>query len=951
MFSALRDKTSAGRDGESPMLGLFYVECEFHRGLRMNAAEGRPSATGMAWLASADGIVATCAHVVLALDARPGDRIVLFGAAPSIDIAVDAEVLCDGWAGPLIDAQGQRLPHPLFEQFFDDRPDVFREDIALLRLLPDTAVWHCRVEQGRHDALRGDDSPGARLLRNARFLPLSCAGYRTPGASLVAWRVNWINQAPDCQQAEAEFRSYDEESFHGARVRSRVLSKGFSGGPLWDPNRRVVVGMLRRMLPAMGDLVLATDGRGFAAVRPQLRLAGDLRLQALRRHVAARLDNAQPARYMALGGANGDALYVEPQIMPVLGSIDPLQALLEDEPLPAVDYLAEQWPALRRVVVRGAAGIGKSSLLRRLAKTLLGRAETHAGPNVIPVLLDAAEFVAGGCDVAACLEQLWRAARPPTFDADSAMDVLFDNGASIVMMIDGLDEVPEVDRAKVLARLDIRRALTSQRGWARTETDDVDRLLAGVVVSTRPNESWLASGSSQGFGVEGGLFDLLRFDATRIERFCALAVEDPARRAAFIAALNQRRWGKEEVTPLQLRMAVAIFLHDQELPPRSIDLSASFVALDVAQACREYQAHHRGPLPDEVRDFYLPSLTWILGFVAVTKDGWGSAVSEEEVLEACRAVAPNDARHPWLRNIGALIRFICRDIPPYLRILIAHPESGRIEWAHRTFAELVGAEYLWATQHDPATLRERAFAMMEQGHAPALAFLGVMDRANADGLVEGLLRRCMDSMSGRVRPQLFALRALGAGIDAKGRARRALVELLVRHLVSDFREAGLCRHFFLHENLPDAAELLAYEELRSDLFEVMQRRFHVRLRRATPTRPAVVMSRESKILRLTGLWPDFIDLGLRRPLSDEGDAEQRLASMPDRSMAPPAHGNGVARVLVRTSDGGDRLVTLPALEFVNAVAAVARGTDQALPAAELVELVINLGAQDGDRAR
>lgn len=934
---------------ESPMLGLFFLEGSLDPEVRVNLSTDRPLATGMAWLASSDGVVVTCSHVVLVLGAAPGMHLSLFGATESVDIEVKAEVLEMGWRGPTLDEQGAQPLHPFFwDALWDDRPDVFREDIAFLRILPETARWHDRDELGPGSPARSMETAAHRLLRNARVLPLNRAGYVRPGALLKAWSVAWVNGAPDCQQTEAEFRSFDRQGHHALRICGARIRKGFSGGPLWDSHRGVVVGMVRRGLPAMGDLVLATDGLAIGQAHSAVKLTADSRLSALRDRIAATLDNAQPQRYAFLEGARGDYLYVDPEVAEVHGSNDPLDSRHKQIPLPAIEHLSEALFSLRRVVVRGAAGIGKSMLLRRLGAELLSRAQQNVGLNVVPLLLGAAEFVARNLKLGDCLEEIWSVVRPVEM-TDSAIDVLAENGASLVLMIDGIDEIEERDLARLLARLDIRRGGLGRSIRATDEPVVVDRLVAAVVVTTRPSERWIASGSRDGFGTQGGLYDLLRFDTDRIDQFCTKAFPIRERRELFRNALRKVRWGRDKATPLQLNMAASVFVWKGALPDRSIDLTAQFVHLAIESARTDYVQRHQGPIRDEVRDRYLPHLSEVLGFVAAASNATGDSLSEQGFVKAFNSL-PSDRSRPWATNLGSLFEFFYKDIPPYLPILIPHLDDRRIEWAHRTFAELLGAEYLVTTQRSSSEAWEGLYNILEHGHGPGLALLGVLDRAGDDTTVETILRKCMDHNLGRLRPQLFALRALGAGLDAKGRTRRAQVKLLVRHLVSDFRERGLCIHFFIQEDLPEARDLLAYDELRDDFYQVMLDRLRSRIARATPMRPAVVMARESMILRLTGLWPDFLDLGLSPPSSD-GEAADTFTFVPSRKPGTVSEQVGVARILVRDGNGFDRIVEMPALNFVASLAAVARNTSDDTPATRLIDLavVIELGSPLANR--
>ena len=922
---------------DSPMLGLFYMEHEakLEKRSRVNLAVDRPLTAGIASLVSSDGIAVTCAHVILALDARPGTLISLFGATASVSIEVHAEVLHEGWRGPVLDEYGARMPNPFWSHLWDSRPDVFREDLAFLRVLPETARWHLRTEakpppprQSAFDA----------FVQAARVLPVSQAGYRKAGAQLTAWCVAWIQGAPDCHPAAAEFKSADSEGHHPVRVETTFFRPGFSGGPLWDERRRVVVGLVRRALPAMGSVVLCTDGLALCA-HPSVKLSPDLRLYALQHHIQATLETTPGGRYANLGANGDDPSYIEPQIARVLGQADPLGNRPEQVPLPAVAFLADHLGTLKRLVLRGAAGIGKTMLVKHLAATLLARADQGGGTRMIPVVLTAAELVANGVDVATCMEALWLAARPSEVK-DDVVDVLAENGATLALLIDGIDEISDQDRVTVLSRLDIRRQVRPRVARFNDHSDGFDGLVAATLVTTRPSERWEASGRDLGPIPRFHLYDLLRFDQDRIDAFCKAVVTDAELRAAFRSALLKARWGKDHATPLQLQMAASLFAWQGELPPRSVDLTAIFVKLSIDRACTEFLAKADRRLRDEVRDIYVPSAQEILAFVAsVTLKTRADTITKGRFIEELEA----SSHLPWVRNIGSIVEFVYHEFTSYLPLINYHEESGHIEWAHRTFAELLGAEHIVMAQSSATSLRDRLFEMLEHGHGPALSLLGVVDRAGDDAVSEDILRRCMSNEYGSSRPQLFAIRALGAGLDARGRTRKDQVKLLIRYLVSDVRERGLCIHLFASEDLPDARELLAYPELREDLFQVMLDRFRPRMARALPGRHVAVMARESTILKHANLWPEFLEMGLRRPPSDEAPYE-----LPDAIAARPiGDANGgiqgsTAHIVIHDSDGSMRALSIPAADFITSLAHAARHSSPQASAAELVNLTVEI---------
>lgn len=924
-------------DADSPMLGLFFFEAESNLDpeRRVNLSTKRPLATGMGALVSSDGIVATCAHVVLAMDGWPGKRLTLFGASPSLSVEVQAEVCAEGWRGPVLNEHGERMRSLFWSDLWDARPDVFRQDIAFLKILPKTARWHERA--GMLHA-RSELSPRDELFSSARILPVCRAGYRRPGATLTAWCVAWIHGGPDCQPAQGEFRSFDEDGHHAVRVATRAFGPGFSGGPLWDAHRRVVVGLVRRALPAMGDLVLGTDGLAFG-IHSSVALTADSRLIALEAHLASTLREAWADRYADMGASGADDVYIEPQMIAVGGVQDPLANSGPEQALSAIDHLSANLGALKRVVIRGAAGIGKSMLLRKLALVLLGLAGQQRGRRIVPIALTASEFIECGADIGKFLDAIWATARHTGMN-DDVDDVLAENGAELAVLVDGLDEIADCDHATVLARLGIRRH--GSRTATRNGQQSVgDRRVVATIVTTRSSEAWETAGSpfvSSYFS----LFDLQRFDQDRIDAFCTQMIADDELRKRFRSELKKVRWASEKATPLQLRMAASVFRWQGELPKRSIDLTARFVELAIDQARKEFSERHRRPLRDEVRDLYLPHIHEILGLAAHASLGIDSdGLAEEAFAVALNSLATKKS-FAWATNPGSLIEFVYRDFQVYLPLLVPRTHSNEIQWAHRTFAEMLGAEHILVTHGSSNELRDRLLDVLKRsGHGQALSLLGVIDRAGDDSTSEQILRDCVSEVSTSSRPQLFALRALGAGIDAKGRMRNAQVKLLVRHLVSDVRERMLCAHIFRQEDLPDAKELLAYPELREDLFAVMLARFKHRLARATSSRPAVVLAREAIILKCANLWPEFLDLGLRRPpTTDDPGLLDSQGSM--GAIELPGGDGNVARVLVRGHDGSRRAITVPAGEFVSALAFAARRTSSNTSVGELVHFALQL---------
>lgn len=934
---------------EDPLLGLFFFESEstLVPGLNMNPGIDRPSATGMGALIGSEGLIVTCAHVVLALGACPGETVTLFGASAAVNIEVRAEVCAEGWQGPELDEQGQRDRALFWTDLWDSRPDVFRGDIAFLQILSASAVWHLRNREAV------PVSPGAaqeRLMQRARVLPFSRAGYKRAGAALVAWRVNWIFGGPDCQKGDARFLSYDREAHHAVRMSSMYVEHGFSGSPLWDPHRCTVVGLVRRALPAHKDLVLGTDARCFE-LHPLAKATPDRRMQALEMRLLSRLAAPVLDPWQDAAGGGSDARYIEPELA-ISAERNPLQAGTAVEYVPAIRYLSAQLARTPHMVVRGAAGSGKTALLRRLAMFLIERPLYAGGLRILPVLLNAAELLKSEIDLGHYLEQLWKSVRALDCTADAAVDVLAENGVTLVLLVDGLDEIVATRQTHILSRLH-PASRSGRAGPAGRERDAIDAHILCSIVASRPT-SQLASATVVGKRPYT-IFDLCGFDENAINLFCADGFASAEAVAQFKLELRKLRWASGRVPPLQLQMAASLFQWDsaEPLPDRAVDLTASYVSHLIARGRQEFVERRVGKprLANEVSTLYLPHIEEILAFCAAcTIDGVSEGLSRTSFETMLESWTDASECVPWAGNVGSLASFLYQDFEAATAILSVRNDEdapAQLVWAHRTFVETLNARHVYrACGGKFAPLSDRFKAMLKEAeHAQAIALLGVIDRAGAMEVSATLLTGCMQSPAAGTQPQLFSIRALAAGLDAGGRTRTAQVALLVRFFLTATNEPMICRQLFRNEDLPEAKEVLGYSELRNDIYAAMKARFRVRLTRASPYRPAIVLEREAQLLEHAKLWPEFLDMGLARPPARlRGDGHAVVAQGAGR----PVGADGVARIEVVGKGDAATLLNMPASAFVAALATAARHTGPETPAARLVELAVMLYARESD---
>jgi hypothetical protein len=310
---------------EEPNRGLFYMQNPkaFAPGTQVVLSSKRQSATGMALLVDESGLLATCVHVLMEMGVASGDRVTLFGASPDLPIEVEATVLREGWHGPLFDV---RSPHFISRR--DERPDVLREDLAFLQLDINSARAHVTSAkdqtQGALINVRAQSEPvsdpRACLLDAARVLPLG-APAQEKGRILRGWTVMWEFGAPYLQHADAAFEGVERRLHQTVRVRSDLITFGFSGSPLWDQGRRLVVGMIREGLPAMPGQVAATDARAFRG-HPQVRLSYDNAMSHMLDLMRAEIDHMVHPRYSGLVDWD-TSIFVEPELA-LARPVDPL---------------------------------------------------------------------------------------------------------------------------------------------------------------------------------------------------------------------------------------------------------------------------------------------------------------------------------------------------------------------------------------------------------------------------------------------------------------------------------------------------------------------------------------------------------------------------------------------------------------------------------------------------
>jgi hypothetical protein len=293
-----------------------------------------------------------------------------------------------------------------------------------------------------------------------------------------------------------------------------------------------------------------------------------------------------------------------------------------------------------------------------------------------------------------------------------------------------------------------------------------------------------------------------------------------------------------------------------------------------------------------------------------------------------------------------LLEFMAEELPRRVPILARReaPTSGdsrdaELVWMHRTFAETLAAENAVATRVDNrkelaqlvgAAIRNRAL-----GHPYALTLLAAISRAGRDEAVADALKECIEKPIGGLQPNLLALRALDAGIDAGGIMRSAQVRLLLRVLVTEAHESKRCAEIFSNDQLPSPWTIMKRPELRPDIVAALDERFKVRRARAGVARQIKVLKREAKILDELGLWSDFD--GIAR--GDDAAAPRGHGSGPGTSrgadLRPTA---GTTTLMVRRPDGGLDAIDVDAFKFINQLVHMERAMPNRFSGADLVSI-------------
>ncbi|WP_223521767.1 NACHT domain-containing protein [Pseudomonas sp. GL-B-19] len=911
-------------DDEDPSLGIFFLQSRssFVDGYDIVRKPDPESATGMAFLITQQGILATCRHVVDALALRPGDQVRLYGLSSRMPITVQAQVLDAGSAGVSWDLPVTRRQHPAYKGVVDMRDDVLGEDLALLKIIPGTARAHVIFEgetpqkdaRGRVKPL---NAPEHWLYHHARVLPAGPPGYSAPGRQLLTWRGVWVAGAPVMEQAKSTFQGLAHSRHRLVHVRSDEIFPGFSGAPLWDDKRRLVVAIVRQHLAAGTTEIGATDVRALE-VCPGFVLAADRPLRQALAFAAAELEAAMPQRHSALlewAAAEG---FVEPQLRAARDG----DSLTQDDnehvmsALQLLDAYVRQGAGL---ILTGQAGSGKSTLLRAFCRKMLETSVIVAGRRLVPFIVHASAFVSAHFDLRQVLEGASARLGVGHMDAPTFISALLENDARIVLLLDSLDEVKLADQNQMLARLSLQA-----QGVSRRSERPLDRLVHSVLIMSRPSG---AIKPKKGI-TPGGyhVYEVRPFDAPRIQALAALLYSDQQKQSDFLGELQRLRWYRNGASPIQVRIAAMTLAFDAQLPDRPSDLVVNVIELMFKAAQKE-----RGP--GEGLAIYRDE---IIGYLAreELRESW--SLNYQNLHDHFSEVSSQPESPQWMSDAQALLTFIFEELPSRAPVL-AIDESKQLQWLHRSFVETLAAKWEVRGCVDDHALMARVEQTMQpsgEGHLYALALLAAMERGNRLTAVQKVLECCLQRPVPGVRAQLLALRALADGIDAGGTLRQAQVKLLIRIIVTAQNESMACQEIFSMDELSDPWEILERPELRADVLAALEARFAAR-RSRLGAKPLRVLDAEARILDRLQLWSSFRNL----VSGTQPSTSPALVGLP---MGIGGQGiDGYTQLELRRADGAVDLLQMGITDFIDRV----RQADlqvQGRTSAELVSMVVHL---------
>jgi len=435
----------------------------------------------------------------------------------------------------------------------------------------------------------------------------------------------------------------------------------------------------------------------------------------------------------------------------------------------------------RRLFVRGPAGSGKTTLLQWVAVTAASRMLTDdlaAWNDCVPFLIRLREFSDRPLPKPSEFVEL--ISRPRADDMPGGWVQRRLKSGQAVVLVDGLDEVPEERRDEV-------------RSWLADLTDEQLYPDARFVLTSRPHaaeEGWL---EELGFADA----ELQEMDADDVDAFIdhwheavaeGLQSEDQREQLRELQAelkpkVRANRAVRRLVTsPLLCALICALHReHVQELPSDRIELYRlcleMFFRLDRERRIR---------LPDypEIGDRQKRALLadlayWLIG------NGWSQvaeARADERLERALRRLEGIPSE-----TTGRAVRRLFVERTGILR----QPDPGQVDFPHRSFQEYLAAVAA-VEEGDLGVLLQNAHD--DQWHEVVVLAAGLGKPAEAEEIIAGLLKRGDKTKKHRSRLHLLAVGCLETVVElpeyspVKQEVRRRLAEIVPPKNLTEAKE-------------------------------------------------------------------------------------------------------------------------------------------------------------------
>ncbi|MEE1942604.1 NACHT domain-containing protein [Streptomyces sp. TRM 70361] len=327
-----------------------------------------------------------------------------------------------------------------------------------------------------------------------------------------------------------------------------------------------------------------------------------------------------------------------------------------------------------RVLLRGAAGSGKTTLVQWLAVTAVRSPDAEDVPHPeltgrVPFVLPLRAFAAtGGLPTP---DRFLEAVRCPLAGAQPPgwADRVLADGRGL-LLVDGVDEIPEREREETRRRLDDLLGAFPDNLW---------------LVTSRPSavrDEWLAS---QGFG-ELSLTPMDRDDvAAFVTRWHTAAGADPEMARSLLTALRTKQdLGRLATNPLMCGLLCALHRERRGFLPQSRrDLYEAALSMLLERRDVERGMHRDGDL----RLAKEPQITLL------QKLAYWMVRNDRAQMDRADALAVLGDALPMMAYLEAgpeeVLRYLLERSG-----LLREPVAGRVDFVHRTFQDYLAAKAL-----------------------------------------------------------------------------------------------------------------------------------------------------------------------------------------------------------------------------------------------------------------